>query len=457
MDSNFDLDVNNYTTDDLINFFKLEKTYNLADLKKKEQDLSTEILSTNNNVYNPKYKLDIINFIKLAKDVLTSFYYDMESNKEMNKNINRYLNNGRDPLVGKIINPFGSHQALESQIIPPDTVNAYNYDVITTVYMFNTAARNDYFNTVSSNSTFDLPIRWKRVISISLSSANIPNVMYAFNEETQTNKIYIEEDVTGLSGVVTLPEGNYTPYAVDTTFPILSSLVGASFPDALTKAINEQILGISDPSLYRFFVDINLSNRKTTIRNTTYSFTMNTIKHQVSICSTYSTVFTDNRYDYESDKSTIPISKYFQTLGFLMGYTKILYTEKNSYTSESIFKNTYSDYLYFSMDDFTGSQTVSNTVGVLGDVGTIDGNILGIIPINSSLFNTTFDNNSNFIYKKREYFGPVDISRINIKLLNQKGSLVNLHETDFSFSLQVKTLYNLTQISKDNIRSSALF
>jgi hypothetical protein len=109
------------------------------------------------------------------------------------------------------------------------------------------------------------------------------------------------------------------------------------------------------------------------------------------------------------------------------------------------------------MDDFTGSQTISNTIGILGDSGMIDGNILGIIPINSNLFTTTFDNNSNFIYKKREYFGPVDISRINIRLLNQKGNLVNLHESDFSFSLQVKTIYNLSQNSKFNLRTNTPF
>lgn len=457
METSFDLDVNNYTTDDLINFFKLEKTYNLDDLKTKEDELSTEILATSGAIYNPKYKLDIINFIKLAKDVLTSFYYDTESDKEMNKNINRYFNKGRDTRVGKIINPLSPHQALETQIVPPESVNGYNNDSITTVYMFNTATRNDYFNTVSSNSTFDLPLRWKDVISISLSSANIPNVMYAFNEEAQTNKIYIEEDGTGLSGIVTLPEGNYTPYAIDTKIPVFNSLVGASFPDILTKVINEQILGINDPNLYRFFVDISLSSRKTTIRNTTYTFTMNTVKHQESRCGQYSTVFLDERYDNYIDKKDIPRAKYFQTLGFLMGYTNIYYEGSSSYTSESIFNNNYSDYLYFAMDDFTGSQTVSNTIGILSDSGMIDGNILGIIPINSNLFTTTFDNNSNFIYKKREYFGPVDISKITIRLLNQKGNLVNLHESDFSFSLQVKTIYNLTQNSKFNLRTNTPF
>ena len=455
METSVDLDINNYTTDDLIKFFKLENTYSLEDLKNTEEKLATELLSSK-DTYNPKYKFDIINFIKLAKEVLTSFYYDMESNKEMKKNIEKFMKKDRDPRVGRIINPFSPHQALENQIIAPDNINGYGYDITTSIYMFNTAARNDYFTTVPSNSSYDLPIKWKNVISISLSSANIPNVMYAFNEDAQTNKLYIEEDVTGLSGIVVIPEGNYSPYAVDTGISILNPLTEASFPDALTKAINEQILGITDPTLYRFFVEISLSNHKTTISNTTYTFTMNTIRKNESQCTSYSTTFSQDYPDYSIvDETKIPISRYFQTMGFLMGYRKIYYKGSNSYTSESIFNNTYADYLYFAMDDFTGSQTVSNTIGVLGEAGVIDNNILGVIPINSSLFRTTFDNNSNFIYKKREYFGPVDVSRINIKLLNQKGNLVNLHDTDFSFSLQVKTLYNLNQHSKPGLRTNS--
>ena len=455
MEPSFDLDINNYTTDDLIKFFKLENTYSIEDVMKTSEALATKILSSKNK-YNEKHKFDIINFIQSAKNVLTSFYHDMENNKEMKKTLERFINNSRDARVGRIINPLSSHQSLENQIIAPDNINGYGYNVTTSIYMFNTAARNDYFTTNPSNSSYDLPIKWKNVISISLSSANIPNVMYAFNEDAQTNKIYIEEDVTGLSGIVVLPEGNYNAYAVSTHTSLLAPLTEASFPDALTKAINEQILGITDSDLYRFNVDISLANHKTTISNNTYSFTMNVLRKTDIVCTSYSTSFSQEYEDYSIvDKTKIPIAKYFQTMGFLMGYRKIYYTGSKSYTSESIFTNTYSDYLYFAMDDFTGSQTISNTIGVLGEAGVIDTNILGVIPINSSLFRTTFDNNSNFIYKKRDYFGPVDISRINIRLLNQKGNLVNLHDTDFSFSLQVKTIYNLSQHSKPGLRSAA--
>ena len=78
MEPSFDLDINNYTTEDLLNFFKLDDNYSLEDLIEKEVKLATEILSVNNKKYNPKYKFDIINFIKLAKDVLISFKNEMK-------------------------------------------------------------------------------------------------------------------------------------------------------------------------------------------------------------------------------------------------------------------------------------------------------------------------------------------------------------------------------------------
>jgi hypothetical protein len=453
MESSFDLDINNYTTNDLLNFFKLDGNYSLEDLALKEEKLATDILSIHNKKYNSKYKFDIINFIKLGKDILTSFYHDMESNKEMKKNIDRFVNKDKDPRVGKIINPLAPHQTLEHMIIPKESINGYNYDVTTSIYVFNTATRNDFYTSKSSNSIYDLPIKWKNVISVSLAAVTIPNVMYAFSKESGTNQLYIEEDSTGLSGIVTIPDGNYSPYEFN---PLIApSLTESSFPQLLTKYINEQILGIINPILYRFIVTIDLANRKTTISNTTNTFMMITInKNPNDICSP-----NGSRYDidYGVDPppvSSLPIQTYIYTLGYAMGFREIKYQGATSYISESIFTNKYSDYLYFALDDYTGSQTITNTYGMLGSNGLLSNNILGVIPISSDTFSPTFDNNANFIYKKREYFGPVDISRISIKLLNQRGNVVNVYDTNFNFTLQIKTIYNLTENSKMNLRGT---
>jgi hypothetical protein len=42
---------------------------------------------------------------------------------------------------------------------------------------------------------------------------------------------------------------------------------------------------------------------------------------------------------------------------------------------------------------------------------------------------------------KRIYFGPVNIERLRVRLVDDKGNLVNLHDNDWSFTLQVEQLY----------------
>ena len=436
MESSIDLNINNYTVDDLINFFKLKDDFSIDELYEKEDNMISNILVTDN--YEYKYKLNLINFIKIAKQKLLPYRNDSvnklynEIKNELYLYKEQYKKILRDQKLGKIIDPFSNnHQPLDRQLIEKNSVNAYkSTDRKKTLYVFNTIARNDFFNTSASECYFDLPLSWKNVLSMNLSSINVPNVRYAYNNELRTNQIYIEEEGTGIKGLVTLPEGNYVPYV---------SVTNANFLTNLTDAINTQ-LGTAN----RFNVTIDLAKYNITISNSTYNFKMNTIiKDPNDLCSKYSdSIVNIYRNTNITNKSELDIPSYLQTMGYLMGYREIIYSGSNSYTAESIYTSVYSDYLYLELDDYTGSQQPSSTVGILGK-GILAGNILGIIPLTSGVFATTFDNNADFIYKKREYFGPVDIYRFSIKLINQAGNVVNLHNTDFSFSLEIETKYDL--------------
>lgn len=68
--------------------------------------------------------------------------------------------------------------------------------------------------------------------------------------------------------------------------------------------------------------------------------------------------------------------------------------------------------------------------------------VIGLIPIN----NTNISNNIiifgvDILKNNRDYFGPVDIERLMIKLVDDKGRLVNLNGRDWSLSLHIKQLY----------------
>uniref|UniRef100_A0A6C0C2A9 Uncharacterized protein n=1 Tax=viral metagenome TaxID=1070528 RepID=A0A6C0C2A9_9ZZZZ len=62
----------------------------------------------------------------------------------------------------------------------------------------------------------------------------------------------------------------------------------------------------------------------------------------------------------------------------------------------------------------------------------------------SNRYGSQIFSNSNYDYTKRLYFGPVSLSKFRIKLLNDKGYIVNLNNMDWSFSLLVKQRYQHT-------------
>ena len=101
MDS-VDLDIHNYTPNDLMKFFKLDKSYTLNDLVGKVEELTKEILSPNTS-YKTTYKNDIIKFISEARDVLSLFKKEAETNNAIKQNLDKFVNMNKDRRVGQII------------------------------------------------------------------------------------------------------------------------------------------------------------------------------------------------------------------------------------------------------------------------------------------------------------------------------------------------------------------
>jgi hypothetical protein len=425
MSENFDFNIDNYSTDNLISFFRLHNNYDFKDLDKKAKEMTLSVVSSNST---SKYKYELIEFIQKAQELLINVKND-DNDRIIKKNIKttdkKDEKNTPVDNVGKIINPLASHPALQRQKIPTDTTNAYNYHTSTTNYIFNTLFRDDYFNTLPDNCSFTMPTTIKNVVAISLSGIQVPNVSTTFSDTKRTNELFIREDVTNLGGIVNLPAGNYT----------LDELI-----IELEKSINIQLLG-SWPN--RFTVTIFPHKRNIIISNSTYTFTMNIIKKDKSL-------YFPNSCLYDLDKNTNPDdidlkakirpSDLYNTMGYLIGYRKPEYVGLKSYVAESVFVDTFQDYYYLELNDYTGYQQ-PNTIGIL-PTGLISNNIIAILPITTPKYVASFDNNSNFIFKTRNYLAPINLKKISIRFLGPEGELIDLKHTDFAFCLQVSTLYD---------------
>ena len=46
-------------------------------------------------------------------------------------------------------------------------------------------------------------------------------------------------------------------------------------------------------------------------------------------------------------------------------------------------------------------------------------------------------------YRVRDYFGPVDIERLHIKLINEEGKQLDINETDYNITLRFDTIHDI--------------
>lgn len=63
------------------------------------------------------------------------------------------------------------------------------------------------------------------------------------------------------------------------------------------------------------------------------------------------------------------------------------------------------------------------------------------ITLTSNAYTVAIDNAQDNIFKKREYFGPVKLEKMRIRLLNRFGDTIDMNENDYSFLLEVTQLY----------------
>lgn len=440
MASSLDLDINNYSIHDLLVFFKLSPTYTSKELNDNEKSMTLAVLKSK-DIDENKYKL--LTFIQKSKEILMDNLDPENVNIKKEKpiikqKINEPESEEKDPSsgrkannVGRIINPLYNRPSLQQQSIPYNSVNGYGYNTFIVNYVFNTQFRDDFFNSQSTNCTFTLPMKMKNVISLSLSGIQFPNVMFTFSALKGTNKIFIRLSEPLIPGYITeaiveVPDGNYT--SLDTSFPsVLENALNNTFGDKDSKNFTV----IIDPNT--LYLTITLEGAGT--------FDMYTITDLYGQYYECETDFTSNFKISDMDpKLKITPETYISTMGYQMGFRKTKYLNNTQYTTESHFDATYSDYVYFTLNDYAGSQS-SNVYGILPN-STLDKNILAVIPITTPQNTNTFDNNSNFIYKTRNYIGPVDIGKITIGLINPIGGQLDLHYTDFAFTLQIQCIYD---------------
>jgi hypothetical protein len=124
-----------------------------------------------------------------------------------------------------------------------------------------------------------------------------------------------------------------------------------------------------------------------------------------------------------------------------MGFRNGIYVNNGSYVSESVLDVTGPRYFYLVVDDYNNS--VVNSFYSAFNSSLLNKNILARISLQALPFNILEQSNLNIVTITRDYFGPVNLQNLNIQLLDEYGRIVDLNYMDFSFCLNLTSIYDL--------------
>ena len=378
-----DLNLNNYSVEDLKQLFGISSTFTILEVDQQKQILLDRLLEFN---VNPQMQKDIVIFLNSAKDVLVN---------------QMIIPKQATPFIYS--NPSNFFQG---------TFNPIEKRLITKTISIDTLFRSNYQYTKSTDFTYTFPETMNNVVSMQIKSIEIPYAWYTISADKQNNSFLITYSNTSIT--ITIPDGNYT------STPYKSPPQGLEpYPDIIT-IINNQLPTNTIKCQY------NSATNKIL-----FTWPINPIPFTID--------FT------QEGKMISCTSTEWVSLGWILGFKLDIYTDGSIYIGESTYKTSFNNYFFIDVDDFHNNHLTDAIVSVVRTTKTgpsyIGNNIMARIPVTGP-YNSIIVNSLDSIINKREYFGPVKMEKMNLRLLDRFGKVIDLNNNDYSIVFEFIQLYS---------------
>lgn len=434
------MDVNDYSVDELINMFSISKPLNMENIVNTIEPYISE----------HKGQANMLSFLDKVKDKLISFIQDVNDIQFPTIKTQTHVK----PIEMGDINPYMNH--INTRLICLDSLY-----------------RKMYWTTKSHDYISPLSITMDNVISLHVEHIEIPNSWYVFHEKKRN--LIINICGGSVFDNIKIEEGNYTS-------------------QELIDEIQRKLDGDSDLSSLSISFEFIPSSRKCRITNHN---NINEIKIDFN-------PHTNVSFEISREKSLGHYLGFEETSFTLSGKSSSGSESKNSKDGKHIVNTFGTKYIYVCIDDFTQNKTTNNVIGttlntdmlslphyyscdislndqearvvlkgnkkyrlthaqihtinsIQKDINNVqnrgsyvnksidDGNVIAKIPVRHS---PSFSENIDMIVMdkdteimKREYFGPVNIHKFRVYLLDDSGRELDLNGQDWSISLICKNHY----------------
>lgn len=406
---NLDLDIKNYKVKDIENFFKLPINYTPEQFKIHVNDTYNRIKTSELDDY---VKEEVLEFIRQAKNMLS------QQKPHIEKPPIDYTTSKIEDYVEGKMNPIEKRSTTKTLCI--DTLFRPNYN-----------------KTKSTDFLYVLPMNINKVVSIQMTSLEIPNMWNSISAINKSNTFDIElfnvntgTSIIDTSCTIVIPEGNY----MSDTFQLMMNNIFQSYP----------VPGLN-------FLNLEISiQTNTIIRTNVFNYDIDGPYPYNPLGTYYSPDF------YFKLNFAIPNQKLYKTVGWMMGFRQETYVVKQSYTSyadnptpviynnyiksESSYGSTIDNYLFLDVNDFHNNYPTDLIVST-NETSYLGNSILARIVLMSGANTIVWNNAGDLIFKKREYFGPIKLEKLHIRILNKFGDVLDLRGNDFSIVLEIKQLY----------------
>lgn len=310
----------------------------------------------------------------------------------------------------------------------------------TSVLNINTKFRNNYANTKSTDFIYNLPFQLKNVTSMKYVSAEFANNPYSLNSNYGSNNFKIIDNANGNAvHNIVIQEGNYSG-------------------DDLANEINVKILelGLTNHNNTtgndKAIIDISFNNH-----TRKFNFTREVGSNVTANDINFGLDFTYNKALKTSESNSYvtnfkTINEQHLSLGWLMGFRKSNYTFESDYKSaddqiygkykrgiagESQYDQNGSRYYMLQINDYNNNHK-NVVISSYQQDTLVDNNVIAKLKYVVDTDDSSVDTKC-CLEVKREYSGNVNINRLQIKLIDEYGRIVDLNEMDFSFALEVET------------------
>jgi len=410
-----DLEITNYSNKDIEYFFRLDEipNYTSDDINQQVYEVQTELMTDRH--FPKALKRKFMEFVQSAIERLyeSGDIKAVEVKKPLIQDTTLdYPEQSLSSLLTRKTE-IVKHPATQYIYSDPETIfkgdlNPLNNRILTRSLTVDTKFRDNWSSTKSNDFTINLPTKLSKVASMHLTSIEFPIAFYNISKCYGNNQftIVIHETATPatVTEVLTMEDGNYSAAELVSHINTLLIALGG-FYNTITCSY--------DPNSGHVTFDTS----DAAITSIELYFNLNSAGEE-----------------YTSTSITM-------RAGYVFGFKNSSYTGLKTYTSEGILNPSPINYVYLAIEDF--NQNVNNNfISAMSDTVS-SSDIIARITVGDNYFGVINETNKSIITEPREYFGPVDISRLRIRVYDEYGRILDMNNADFSCCLTVKQVYNL--------------